>query len=158
MLEVLFVWVLFGLVSVFWGEKFCALVSRQFVPEYETNLWISFWVGLVLLSIFLGLFSFVFPFLPVVKLILWLTLLLPIVISFSWSKRFACSFFLQLNKNKDRWQNNNSQKGSHGHYWKSISKLIKIRSLASMNFRSRASWRSLKLKSYSPTPSQSSTQ
>ncbi len=96
MLEVLFVWVLFGLVSVFWGEKFCALVSRQFVPEYETNLWISFWVGLVLLSIFLGLFSFVFPFLPVVKLILWLTLLLPIVISFSWSKRFANSFFLQL--------------------------------------------------------------
>lgn len=88
MLEILVIWLLFALVSVFWGQKLCGFISTKWIPEFEPNIWIFFWVGLSLLSFSLGLVSFISPFGPGVKLLLWILILLPVILSFTWIKRF----------------------------------------------------------------------
>ena len=87
MLEILLIWILFGLVSTFWGEKIARIISKKWIPEFEENIWIHFWFGLSFLSILLDFISFLSPFSPGLKLGVWLVLLVPVIASFSWLKK-----------------------------------------------------------------------
>jgi uncharacterized membrane protein YecN with MAPEG domain len=86
MLEILFIWFVFTIVGIFWGEHFCKGIGKKWVPEFEANIWIHFWVGISILSFFLGLLSFFSKLSPIFKLGIWLGLIIPVISSFSWLK------------------------------------------------------------------------
>lgn len=84
MLEVLLVWVLVGVASLYWGEKVAFWLGRAMKTSTWFSGWSSVWIGLVFISFLPLVLTFFTPLFPGIKLLIWLGLLAPIFYDYQW--------------------------------------------------------------------------
>ena len=77
--QILLAWLAAGLLALLWGKLLDDFSRRWFPAKPASSLWMYFWTGLALLSVFLSIVTFFFPLDPAAKSLLWPGLFLPVL-------------------------------------------------------------------------------